>query len=62
MVGELLLWAITSQFEALRDGDRYWYQLTLLPSERREVTTLANIIRRNTSIDSEIQDNVFIAP
>jgi peroxidase len=60
MVGELLFWAIANQFEALRDGDRFWYQRNLTPSELQEVTTLANIIRRNTSIDAEIQNNVFL--
>ena len=62
MVGELVLWALTAQFEALRDGDRFWYERTLASWERQEVTTLANIIRRNTSIGSEIQDNVFVVP
>jgi len=62
MVGELILWAMTTQFEALRDGDRFWYERTLSDSELQEITTLANIIRRNTSIDSEIQDNVFLVP
>jgi peroxidase len=62
MVGELILWAMTTQFEAIRDGDRLWYERTLNDSELLEVTTLANIIRRNTSIDGEIQDNVFLVP
>ena len=62
MVGELILWAMTAQFEALRDGDRFWYERTLNDLELREITTLANIIRRNTSIDGEIQDNVFLVP
>ncbi len=60
MVGELVFWALTDQFEALRDGDRFWYQRSLTPSELQEVTSLASIIRRNSSIDAEIQDNVFI--
>jgi hypothetical protein len=62
MVGELTLWAMTAQFEALRDGDRFWYKRTLNDADLQEVTTLANIIRRNTSIGSEIQDNVFLVP
>lgn len=62
MVGELVLWAMTAQFEALRDGDRFWYERALSDVDLQEVTTLANIIRRNTSIGNEIQDNVFLVP
>jgi hypothetical protein len=45
----------------LRDGDRYWYQLTSTPEELADLesTTLADVIRRNTSIGSEISDDVF---
>jgi hypothetical protein len=62
MVGELTFWAMTKQFESLRDGDRFWYQRTLTISELQEVTSLASIIRRNTTIGNEIQDNVFLVP
>ncbi len=60
-VGELAHHVIKSQFEALRAGDRYWYQNSLTPSEIADVeaTTLADVIRRNTSIDAEISDDVF---
>ena len=63
IVGELLLAVIADQFEALRDGDRFWYQSILSGSLLAEVegTTLADVIRRNTMIDQEIQDNVFLA-
>ena len=49
------------QFEAFRDGDRFWYQrdLTNDELERVEDTTLAEVIRANTDIANEIQDNVF---
>ena len=42
---------IRGQFERLRDGDRYWYQMTFSPEEIAELesTTLADVIRRNTS-------------
>ncbi len=52
---------IKEQFEALRDGDRFWYQRSLEGKELREVeqTTLAKIIRRNTKVTTEIPDNVF---
>lgn len=64
MVGELLFVAIKEQFEALRDGDRFWYERVLSPQELRVVkrSTLANIIRRNTRISKEIRNNVFRVP
>jgi hypothetical protein len=60
-VGELAFEVITTQFEALRNGDRYWYEVNLSPAEIDDVesTTLADIIRRNTSIGAEISDDVF---
>jgi len=60
-VGELAFQVIKMQFEALRDGDRYWYSATLTAQEVAEIesTTLADVIRRNTSIGAEISDNVF---
>jgi peroxidase len=60
-VGELAFYVITTQFEALRDGDRYWYTETLTAQEMADVanTTLADVIRRNTSIGAELSDNVF---
>ena len=61
MVGQLISRLVKRQFEVLRDGDRFWYQNHLNDEERRMVdnTTLADIIRRNTTIDSEIPDDVF---
>ena len=49
------------QFEALRDGDRFWYQRNLSYAEQRRVerTSLADIIRRNTRIGDELHDDVF---
>ena len=63
LIGELNFTVLKQQFEALRDGDRFWYENYLSRSEQDFVkaSTLAEIIRRNTSIDTEIQDNVFIA-
>lgn len=62
-VGELNYTVIKRQFEALRDGDRFWYERTLSPEELRQVrgTRLADVIRNNTSIGDEIGDNVFRA-
>ena len=66
MVGETLQTIIADQFRRLRDGDRLWFENdpyflanpTLLDEIRS--TTLADIIRRNTPISDEIQDNAFI--
>ena len=48
------------QFQRLRTGDRFWYQVNLSPAMVAEIesTTLADIIRRNTEVDS-ISDDVF---
>jgi hypothetical protein len=65
MVGELVLAVLTDQFERLRDGDRFWYE-NYLPTDLRkryiDGLRLSDIMRRNTTIRSEIQDNVFIVP
>jgi hypothetical protein len=64
LVGELVFVIVRDQFEALRDGDRLWYQRVLPPQVLREVesTKLADVIRRNTGIRGEIQDDVFHLP
>ena len=61
-LGELFQLIIKTQFEALRDGDRFWYERKLGTSELNEVrsTRLSDVIRRNTGIGAELQDNVFI--
>lgn len=66
MVGETLRTVISDQFRRLRDGDRFWFEndpyFLANPALLDEVrdTTLADIIRRNTPIEDEIQDDVFI--
>ena len=64
MVGELVYSSLKEQFEALRDGDRFWYERSLDRDELRVVkdANLAEIIRRNTNIKREIGNNVFRVP
>ena len=61
MVGQLFFTILVDQFERLRDGDRFFYRNVFRQHEIEEIerTTLADIIRRNTNIGSEIQDHVF---
>ena len=68
MVGETFRAIIADQFSRLRDGDRFWYENDPffaahpeLLEELRE-TTLSDIIRRNTAIDDEIHDEIFVVP
>lgn len=64
LVGELVGTILKEQFEALRDGDRFWYARVLDRRLIREVenTRLSDIIRRNTTIGRELQDDVFHVP
>lgn len=63
-LGELFQAIIVKQFADLRDGDRFWYQNDLRRGDLARIagTTLAGVIRANTSIGDELQDNVFAAP
>ncbi len=60
-LGEVFSIIVISQFEALRDGDRYWYERSLKDRELKEVrqTRLADIIRRNSDVGGELPDDVF---
>ena len=64
-VGPTLSRILRFQFEALRDGDRFWYandpQLSPLDVAELEATTLCEIILRNTTIAS-MQPQVFLVP
>lgn len=61
LVGPLFHRILTKQFEALRNGDRFYYENQLSRREIRQVnrTKLSHIIRRNTTIGKEIPRNVF---
>lgn len=65
-VGETLQTIISNQFARLRAGDRFWFErdpfFSANPGLLEEVRsiTLANVIRCNTYLESEIQDNAFI--
>ncbi|MGI8891565.1 MAG: peroxidase family protein [Chthoniobacterales bacterium] len=63
-VGETFSTILKDQFERLRDGDRFWYEDYLDAATLATVQeqTLASIIKRNTSIGSEMQDDVFHMP
>lgn len=61
LVGETFHRILKDQFQRLRDGDRYWYENIFTGEDLRALkkTTLAHIIRRNTLIRDEMQENVF---
>lgn len=64
LVGQTLQAVMKEQFEAIRDGDRFWYERVFSGQELAELesTTLADVIVRNTTIEEdEIPVNVFIA-
>lgn len=60
-VGELTGLVIKRQFEASRDANRYWYERALIGGDLEQVrnTCLSDVIRRNTLIDEQIQDDAF---
>ncbi|MCB9169957.1 MAG: T9SS type A sorting domain-containing protein [Flavobacteriales bacterium] len=64
LFGQTLSTILGRQFQALRDGDRYFYAAdpAFTPSEVDALnnTTLADVILRNTSIQT-LQPNVFMA-
>ena len=55
---------VVRQFRELRAGDRFWYERDLPAPLVDEINTtnLSDIIRRNTQIGRELQENVFRAP
>ena len=62
MVGETFQMLIAMQFQALRDGDRFWFENQGFDGKtlnQIEGTSLAEIILRNTDTQ-HIQDDVFV--
>ena len=62
LVGETFQTILAMQFEALRDGDRFWFEnqgFDAKTLQQIEGTTLADIILRNTDTQ-HIQDDVFV--
>jgi peroxidase len=59
-VGPLVRRIVVDQFSRLRDADRFWYQRDFSGAvlNALENTTLADVIRRNTTV-TNIQNNVF---
>lgn len=62
MVGPTLRRLLADQFQALRDGDRFYYEARM---DRREIdeinrTRLADIVRRNSLVGAELADAVFV--
>ena len=64
LVGPTYRAILGDQFRRLRDGDRFWYESYLSSSLVKliEEQSLARIIRRNTDIGNELQDDVFRVP
>ena len=60
-LGGLFHAIVKDQFERLRDCDRFWYERVYSGAELEEIrsTTLADVIRRNTRIGSELSNDVF---
>ncbi len=67
MVGETFHAIITRQFEDLRDGDSFWYELeaiynhVLLLDPTFDALRLSDVVMRNTELTG-LQDNVFLIP
>ncbi len=59
-MGETFTAIIVDQFVRLRAGDRFWYEADLSNRQIEQIqnTSLADIIRRNTSL-TKLQENVF---
>jgi len=63
-MGETFFTILKEQFQRTRDGDRFWYESYLDPTTLATVQaqTLTLIIKRNTAIGAELQDDAFHVP
>jgi len=63
-LGELFTAILVKQFDELRAADRFWYENYLTKSELDFIkdVTLASVIRNNTKIGDELQEQVFFVP
>jgi hypothetical protein len=61
LVGELVREVLAHQFEILRDGDRFWYQVRYggVVRDWLEAQRLSDVIKRNTEIGDELPGDVF---
>ena len=65
LVGETIMAVLADQFTRVRDGDRFWYENDPFFKYHKDImmevkkTTLSDIIKRNTTVDGELQKNVF---
>jgi peroxidase len=64
LVGETMFTIFKDQFQRTRDGDRFWYESYLDAPTLALVQqqTLGAMIKRNTTIGTEMQDEVFHVP
>lgn len=63
-VGETFWTILKDRFERTRDGDRFWYESYLDAANLAMVQaqTLSGIIKRDSTIGNELQDDVFHVP
>lgn len=62
LAGETFTAILSNQFEALRDGDRFWYENQFSGQQLKDLNnlTLSEVIQRNTTI-KDVQENAFLA-
>lgn len=62
LMGETATSILTTQFQALRDGDRFWYENQYSGQDLQQLNnlSLSDIIKRNTDIVN-VQDDVMVA-